>query len=289
MERFLLHAVFPASDRASRKHMTRIVASLFLATVAVIAVQAQYDPKLLYQRRGERDEGVRTVAVGGQDIELVSARIDGPKLPGTSPSVPAPAWSDSVKARFYLPESGGAYLAVRQLRSQSTYYWLSLPAKDDESLAGGWRAMATNEYAWPTSTVLANLKDVTLDDLGAVVRLGQAGDSNIQRVLPVALYTHDSIDSVDAYRFTWRPLIRVNVTADVYARGGDSRPSLLNRPAKWEDAGSPFTILWKPGNAPEGWYRLVLAGYFQNNRKLDREVVFYHHRTLSNAITRVAG
>jgi hypothetical protein len=266
--------------------------ALMVATAALTsaAVAAQYDVRLQYQRRGDREEGLRSIAVGGRDIDLVSARIDGPRNPSSAlPPSAGPAWGESVKARFFLPESSGVYLTVRQLRSQSTYYWLTFPARDEPDPSSGWSISATNEYAWPTSTVLARLRGVTLDDLGAVVRLGQPAATNVQRVLPVALFDRDAITVVDAYRFSWRPLNRVNVTVEIRSVGGDlKRKPYYTRAGRWEDAGSPFTVVWSPADAPEGWYRAILSGYFDNNARLDREVVFYHRPILSNTIRRAA-
>ena len=52
------------------------------------------------------------------------------------------------------------------------------------------------------------------------------------------------------------------------------------RPENWESAGSPFPVRWVPANASEGWYRLVLSGYFQDNTPVDKEIVFYHRPML---------
>lgn len=49
-----------------------------LATLLAVALPllAQYDPKLQYQNRGNRHEGLRPKPVSGYDIELLSALVE---------------------------------------------------------------------------------------------------------------------------------------------------------------------------------------------------------------------
>ena len=234
--------------------------------VALAGPFAQYDPALQFQNRGDRYEGIRTIPVGGFDVELLSARID------QAPS-PNAAWGENVALRFYLPENEGVFITVRQLRSRSTYYWL-------DRVQAAWKPGAVNEYSWSTAPVLRRLSDVRFEDLGTTIRVGRDDPlARTQRVLPAVFYTQNPSGLVRAYRFALKTNGRARVTAVVYA----GNQELYRRPENWEQAGSPFTIVWNVGGGKEGWYRLVLTGYFENNSPLDKEIVFYHRPSLFGA------
>ena len=232
------------------------------------ASRAQNEASLQYQSRGNRYEGLRTIPVGGYDIELLSARIDSAALRKTRPRNWASA--DTVQLRFYLPEAVKVFITIRQLRSGDTYYWL-------DRVQGSWKVGAMNAFTWPTAPVLRQLPGVRLDDLGATVRSGHDGPARRERVLPAILVDVDRIDRVEEYRFALKTNGRANISAAIYAE----KVELYRRPRNWEQAGSPFTILWSPGAATEGWHRLVLSGYFEDNTQVDKEIVFYHRPRLA--------
>ena len=64
--------VRPLTGAARIARITVLAASV-LATAAVVLAQ---DASLQYQPRGNRTEGLRTIAVGGFDLELLSARVE---------------------------------------------------------------------------------------------------------------------------------------------------------------------------------------------------------------------
>ncbi|MGH9218465.1 MAG: hypothetical protein ACRD1W_04150 [Vicinamibacterales bacterium] len=238
-------------------------AAIFLTLASAFA---QYDPAIQFQNRGDRYEGIRTIPVGGFDLELLSARIDQAPQPN-------PSWGENVALRFYLPEKQEVFITVRQLRSRSTYYWL-------DRVQAAWQPAAMNEYSWSTGPVLRRLPDVRLEDLGTTVRVGRDDPlARTQRVLPAVVFTQHQASLVRAYRFALKTNGRARVTAVVYA----GNEELYRRPDNWEQAGSPFTIVWHAGRAKEAWYRLVLTGYFDNNTPLDKEILFYHRPSLFGA------
>jgi hypothetical protein len=242
--------------------------SLVCALMCVDA-RAQGDAALQYQSRGDRSEGLRTIPVGGYDVELLSAAVE----PADSPTAGSPsAWSEAVRLRFFLPADDKAFITVRQLRSRTTYYWLN-------NVNTTLKPRAINEYTWPTDPVLRRLPNVRLLDLGVIVRLDQEQPAKSERVVPALLYDAKPSDVAAAYRFAMKTNGRANVSAAIYS--GDKE--LYKRPANWEDANSPFTVRWDAGSLPEGWYRLVLTGYFTNNTKLDKEIRFYHRPSLSDS------
>ncbi len=137
-----------------------------------------------------------------------------------------------------------------------------------------------NEYGWETGTVLKQLRNVRLEDLGAVMRVGRREPARRERVLPVDLSDRPPMQTASRYRFTLKTNGRARVTADVLPREGNKK--LYTRPPNWEQAGSPITVIWD-AQAEEGWYRLVLSGYFENNTPVDKEVEFYHRPRLGVA------
>jgi hypothetical protein len=235
--------------------------------LALAHASAQSEAALQYQSRGDRFEGLRTIFVGGYDVELLSARVEPSGAFDTRPA--QSGWTDSVHLRFYLPGDDKVFITVRQLRSRTTYYWLSNVSKP-------FKPRESNEYNWPTEPVLRSLRDLRIDDLGATVRLGQAEPAKSERVLPAIMSDAPADTTAEAYRFVLKTNGRANVSAAVYSE----EKVLYRRPSNWEEANSPFTVRWDSSSAREGWFRLVLSGYFANNTPLDKEILFYHRPDL---------
>jgi hypothetical protein len=231
-------------------------AALLLAALPLLA---QYDPALQYRERGNRWEGLKPKPVSGYDIELLSALIDYRE--------PSRGWPQALRLRFFLPAAEPVAITVRQPRPRTAYYWL-----DKVVPPASWRPRAFNEFTWPTEPVLKQLGDsVTLEDLGAVVRLRQ-GPTRQEKVAPAALFHTQAPAAASGYRFTFKTNGTAYVTGKIYR--GDQ--AVYQRPQNRERAGSPFTLSWAAQGQPEGEYRLVLSGYFDDNTRLAQEVVFYH-------------
>ncbi len=248
---------------ADPKRCRRLERRVALAASLLIAlpILAQYDPKLQYQNRGDRREGLKPKPVSGNDVELLSALVDCREDAGSG-------WPPALHLRFFLPAAGPVAITVRQPRPKSLYYWL-----DEVVPKAPWRPRTFNEYTWPTETVLRKLSGVTLADLGAVVRLSSSkGPSKQERVAPAVLFQTQQPTAASGYRFTFKTNGAAYVTAKIYR--GDRE--VFKRPQNREPAGSPFTVIWPAQGQPDGEYRLVLSGYFDNNDRLAQEVVFFH-------------
>lgn len=253
-----------AAGRSARLAWTAARAAVLCVGWLALDAQAraQAAAGLQYQARGDRTEGLRTIAVGGYDVELLSARV---QPAGATLSAQA-GWGELVHVRFFHPGDEKVFITVRQLRSRNTYYWLS-------DVSAPVTARSLNDWSWPTAPVLKQLSlgDVGLDNLGVTVRLGQAQPSKREQILPAQL--SDAADAASSvYLFQLKTNGRANVQAAIYS--GDEL--LSRRPAGWEAANSPINVPWDGSLAKEGWYRLVLSGYFANNAPLDKEIVFYH-------------
>jgi len=226
--------------------------------LTALPLLAQYDPKLAYQNRGNRHEGLKPKPVSGYDIELLSALVDYRE--------PSSSWPPTLHLKFYLPTDEPVFVIVRQPRPKTAYYWL------EKVVPPSWQPRAFNEYTWPTEPVLRNLTSETPDDLGVVVRLRQEDPSRRETVAPAALFHTQPPTAANGYRFTFKTNGTAYVTGKIYR--GDKE--IYQRPQNRERAGSPFTLSWDAKGQPEGEYRLALSGYFDNNIALAKEVVFYH-------------
>ena len=247
-----------------RRSVGELAKAAALATLLTAPLAAQYDPELQYQDRGDRHEGLRPKPVSGYDIALLSARVDYRKA--------AEGWPEELRLRFYLPRPEEVFVTVRQLRPKSTYYWL-----DQVTPREAWRPGAFNDYTWPTATVLKRLPRVTVDDLGAVVRLEREQPGRREQVAPAVLYDADAPAEVPGYRFS----LKTNGTAQVTCKIYRDQTEVFARPQRRERAGSPFTVRWASTGQPDGWYRLVVSGYFESdNSQLDKEIAFYHRARL---------
>lgn len=71
---------------------------------------------------------------------------------------------------------------------------------------------------------------------------------------------------------------RAKVAATVYAEDRDD--AVFKWPGGWRLANRPFSFKWDAAASPEGWYRLVLSGYFENNSQVGKTVHFYHRPDL---------
>ena len=234
-------------------------ASAFMFLLIALPLLAQYDPALQYQNRGNRYEGLKPKPVSGYDVELLSALVDYRE--------PSPAWPPTMRLKFYLPAAEPVFVTVRQPRPKTAYYWL-----DKVVPPTPWHPLAFNEFSWPTEPVLKKLTSVTVDDLGAVVRLRQQDPSRRETIAPAVLFHTQPPSSANGYRFTFKTNGTAFVSCTVY-RGDDV---VGQRTQNQEKAGSPFVVEWKSQGQPDGEYRLQLSGYFDNNIELAKEVVFYH-------------
>jgi hypothetical protein len=251
----------PKPARSGRRPESRrsgwTIATVLL--LAALPLLAQYDPALEYQDRGNRHEGLKPKPVSGYDVELLSALVDYREA--------SPGWPPTLHLKFYLPAAEPVFVTVRQPRPKTAYYWL-----DKVTPPAPWRPRAFNEFTWPTEPVLRNLTKVTLDDLGAVVRLRQEDPSRQETIAPAALFHTQPPKAVSGYRFTFKTNGTAFVTGKIYR--GDK--VVYQRPQNQEKAGSPFTLDWDTQGQPEGEYRLELSGYFSDNTEVDKDVLFYH-------------
>jgi len=238
---------------------------LVLGIAATTALLSQYEPHLLYQNRGDRHEGLRPGPVGSLDIELVSALAEYREA--------VQGWPEQVRLRFYLADRDSVHVTVRELEYR-TYYWLDKVRRAEPS----WQPGAYNEYSWPSRAVLQGTS-LEMYDLGAVVRLRQEGPGKEEWIAPALLY-HSMIpgaSEVSHYRFT----LKVNGNAQVTCKFDRDGKEAHVRPQNQEIAAKPFTVRFPSVGQPEGWYRLVLSGFFESdNSGLTKAVHFYHRPQL---------
>ena len=223
---------------------------------------AQLD--LQYGPRGNRYEGVRPKPIAGYDIDLISARVNyneqGYRLP------------DVLKIRFYLTQPSEVHLTVREL-DYRYYYWM-----DKVKPANPWRSGFKNVFEWPAEEVLKRLDDIGMYDLGVVVRLGKLQPSKLERVAPVILYHSKYPPAIGGYLFTFKANGDTRLTCSFYK--DQNKTPLSTKVFTRLRGGRPFSVRWDSSDATEGWYKLVVGGYFlHSNDPVDQAVYFYHKPT----------
>lgn len=211
---------------------------------------------LRYQSRGDRHEGVRDRPIAGTRVELIAAMADLPM---------AQAWPERLQVRFYLGEKEPAYLTVRELDNER-FYWLD--RVDPEP----WQAGFGNLFSWPTGDVLAHLEGLGMSDLGVVARLGSPEGDIEERVAPVLFYAGDPPARIDRYLFVFKIQVSRRITTRLYRPGSTEPGEPEELESRFSKAGRPFTVPLDLSCAPDGDYRLVLAGEGIS------KIVRFHHR-----------
>ena len=243
------------------KARTRWLLVLCILMIQMNPAVAQQD--IQYQRRGNRNEGIKPRPVSGYDVELLSAVVDtqedmsrlGPML----------------GFRFFLKAPAGVYPLVRELENKH-YYVL-----DDVQPRTAWQAGYGNVFEWPTGVVLGRLTAFKPSDLGVVVRLGKAAPSVDENVAPAVFYQSGIPARVTGYRFVFSVRDDTAVTARVF-REGEEKEVFSQRIAR-QPGGRPLVVKWTvaDGEVSEGPYRMVLSGYFlANSKPIQQTVRFYH-------------
>jgi hypothetical protein len=251
----------PTSEaiRRRQRHAARQHAAAAALLLCAMPLLAQYDPAISYQNRGDRYEGLKSLPIGGFDVELLSALI----VSGE----PRSGWPPRMHLGFYLPDAEPVFVTVRQPQSRTTYYWL-----DRVVPSPPWKPRAFNEFAWPTEPVLQKLGGLTLDDLGVVVHLQNPGPGKREEIAPAALFATRPPATTGEYRFMFKTNGAAQVTCTIYRRGKE----VWQRPQHREQAGSPFTVRWSTQGQADGDYTLALSGYFEDNTLLAKEAHFFH-------------
>lgn len=215
--------------------------------------------ELDYAPRGnppDRYEGIKASPVSGLDIELISALIVYPEEEKVTPP--------NYKLKFYLQEPS-VYITVRELRP-THYYWL-------DRVSQNWQK-GFNVYQWQTKEVIEPLK-LKISKLGVVARLTDQGGGETEYVTPVALYHTNPPVTVSGYLFTFK--VNGNAELNYMLYQGDSGIPIVEEKLGKQITGEPFPIYWDSSQAMEGYYELVLEGYFLNNgMSVYQSVQFYH-------------
>jgi hypothetical protein len=217
---------------------------------------------LQYQSRGNRYEGVKPKPVSGYDIELLSALTNYQEAVSQKPP-------DQFKVKLYLERSFEVYLTVREL-DPKRYYWM-----DKVQPSQPWKPGFGNIFAWPTQVVIQQLAGIEMYDLGVVARLEKPEPSKVDRVAPVIFYHSQLPATITGYLFTFKTAANAQLTWSVF-KEGEAEPVFPWTPRQ-EQGGRPFVVRWDAAKASEGYYKLMMSGYFRdNNNRFDYSIRFYH-------------
>jgi hypothetical protein len=245
---------------------TTWVVALCALTLGVEAAVAQDD--LQYQRRNNRNEGIKPKPVSGYAVELLSARVDYQEdMSGRA---------GKLAFRFFLERPTSVHAVVRELEYKH-YYWL-----DNIQPTTPWQAGYGNVFEWPTRDVIGRLEGFNPSELGIVVRLGKATPSLVENVAPVVFYQSGVPPRAKGYIFIFRLREDGNVTATIF-RDGVEQP-LARQHFSRQSGGRPFAVKWDPKTEmPEGPYRVVLKGYaLDTNDEINQTVTFYHQPAIAS-------
>jgi hypothetical protein len=243
-----------------------------LATILVLASAVcpqAIQKELEYKDRGDRWEGIIQPKKSGNKIELMSAIA---AYQETSSAIPA-----SLAIRFYLKDQSPVSVTVRGVRVAENYWMNNVrPPKE-------WEPGFGNEFRWPTSDVIQQLKAqvASMYDFGVVVCLGTTCDTTdnlTMTVAPVFFYYSTLPKSIDSYLFTFKPIARESLIFKLFEDfNGDSKgPALTSQVFSDVPAGVPFNVLF---DAPkrEGWYQLKAAGITALSQEdVTKTIRFYH-------------
>lgn len=213
-----------------------------------------------YQQRTNRYEGIKQRPINAKlGIELISARIDHQDAIGSG---------EQYQVRFFLQQPHDVHLLVREIENEH-YYWM-----DRVKPSAPWQTGFNNVFAWPTTDVIRQL-GLSLNNLGVVVRLGNASPGAEERVAPALLFQSHQPTQVGGYVFIFRLEREAKLKAVVYPAAG-SQP-VFTQDLGDQPGGQPVEVRWNTTQVPQGAYRIVLNGYARdNNDPLTQIVHFYH-------------
>jgi hypothetical protein len=138
-----------------------------------------------------------------------------------------------------------------------------------------------NLFQWPSADVVARLRDFRLSDLGIIARLGKAHPSARESVAPVVFYQSKPPAMAHGYVFAFRLREDAKLAAEVYPEQGAE--AIVRKPFPRLSGGRPFVVKWDAGEAIEGYYKLLLKGYFlSTNDPIVQTVRFYHRPRISD-------
>ncbi len=235
------------------------IITLILSSMCLPAVFAN---DLKYKNRGDRYEGIRSLPVGGTDIELISALVDYREK--------SAHLLGQLKVQFYLPHSTSVFLTVRELDYRH-YYWL-----DKVQPPKPWQSGFNNRFSWPTKDVLQQLDDIKISDLGVIARLQHSVGRKQEEVAPVILYHSILPKQVNGYVFTFRLGNDARLICQIYEKNADS--PIVEKFFPRVRAGRPFPFSWDSTNAADGIYKLVINGYFRGTMDEFSQIVHFYHR-----------
>ncbi len=194
----------------------------WLLPLFLLAIGAPADgqpEKSDYQDRGDRFEGRRRHPVGGNEIELIGAMVEGTEPLGSLPA--------ELALSFYLHEEGEPRIVVRE-RQPRKEYWL-----DQVRPTQSWLVRSVNRFTWPASAALAELQ-VDPANLLALVRLGYGSPRVSELVAPAQLAGPKAAfpDAGAVYRFTFLMSRPAEVEARLNGCTGEVTPARLESPRR---------------------------------------------------------
>ncbi len=244
-----------------QKTSLTLTASLLCLLLSPMIAFAQ--PELLYQDRGDRKEGVKGRAVGGETFSLISALVD-----YTEPTSILP---ERVTVRFFLHRQAEVFLTVREL-DNNFFYWL-----DDVRPPEPWVPGFQNKFSWSTEPVLQQLNaNMKMYELGVLARIKKRTPSAEEWVAPALLYHSQPPTVVTGYRFTLTTGADARVRCSLFPE--NESQELKTQVFRRVPGKRPFTFHWDASSAEAGPYRLVVTGFLLDTNERFHQVVHFYHQ-----------
>jgi len=220
--------------------------------------------ELDYQDRGDRSEGILPEPIGSFDIELLSAIAFRETFRSLS-DIPA-----SLTLKFNLPSTQKPYVEVKEIDQKSFYRMDKL------------KLQKPDVFKWDTSVLkqIAKEKGLQVSNLGVVARLkGQNEPLVAEEVAPALLYGGMLPKSISGYTFVFK----TNADAElkyVILRDQDQE-ILVTQSLGYKVGRKPFEVRWNAADESEGYYKVVIKGFFKKDSSpISQSVRFYHKPTL---------
>lgn len=230
---------------------------LFTLPISVLAGE------LDYQDRGDRSEGTLPEPIGSYDIELLSAMAFRETFRSLS-DIP-----DSLTLRFNLPGSQKPYVEVKEIDQKSFYRMDKLKLQKPDL------------FKWDTGVLkqIVKEKGLQVSKLGVVARLkGQNEPLVAEEVAPALLYSGQLPKSISSYTFVFK----TNADAELkyFILRDQSEETLATQSLGYKVGRKPFEVRWNAADESEGYYKVVVKGFFKKDSSpISQSVRFYHKPT----------
>ncbi|MGH9837276.1 MAG: hypothetical protein ACREEM_00655 [Blastocatellia bacterium] len=250
----------------------KIKAASLLATVFTLCIASEANPVKpqsgdSYKNRGDRCEGRKESSqnAGNESpvFELISARVEYNDESLTS-------LPEKLKVAFYSSQQSTAYLVVREIKPKHSY-WMTRTSKCKDGFG--------NVFEWLTQPFLAKWGDLTMYELGVVVRLNEPKPGAEDIIAPAIFYHRKSAKNASKYRFIFMSTVNAEVELALY-RANEKKVKDLTQGKVRIKIGTPLSIQVDLSLHKSGDFQLKGDVIYKKDEKtlikLPQNIKFHH-------------